>query len=295
LWPGYDLVIRNLGGDSSYPQPTPGDIEFLTIIGLAQDGERLSNLGREYFRARWIFADNQRADEILRSALLTHPVVILLCQVFHGRGAVRRSQLCDLLTAETIPASEEEIGRLLLILSQFTLITYNKQKNTFVVHITPQKPTQPPVTAFLAPQTPFSNVQRFKEVLDTAQGELIWLDKHFDRKAFPLLADVADGTKLTKVVIISGDYNLNDAAKLDFSLLQRELSERGVELEWLMVEKVNLRDVHDRWLVSDNWAYNIPPVNSIFGGQAAEVSQSNDRSAVIGIVAALTEAAKPVQ
>lgn len=278
LWDVHEAVLRSLGRKEALTRDGADCLPFLAELGLVDTDGLLTDSGRTYFYHRWVLDELEVAKDLMKQVLLRHPVIVLVCQVFHGRGSIARQQLDDLLCEQGIHQDGKAVGRLLSILNRFRIACYSKKTGAFtVLEAVPAAASRPrPSSVFLSPRTPFTNVQRLRELLGTARGEVIWLDKHFDRKAFPLIAESLDGERVTAVTLVSSDHNLNPAARTELHLLRKELAVKGVDLHWIIVGRQDLRDVHDRWVVCDDWAYNVPPVNSIFSAQAAEVMESTD-------------------
>lgn len=281
-WDTYHTHLKALGRRQAASQPHLA--LFLEELQLVDgSGQTLTYDGKEYFRLAFILRDEPAAAALVKSRLLQHPIVVLICQVFHGRGPVSREQLEDLLRHEellnpTASAGERvSAGQLLSILNRFGVVRYSTKTGKFsVLERVKTNGDALPTRVFLPPDTPFSNVQRMRELLGQASGRTIWLDKHFDRKAFPLIADAIDGQLVPQFLIVSGPYNVDDTAKTEFRLLKKELALKGITLTWAVVPRDKLRDLHDRWLISASRAYNVPPVNSIYAAQAAEISESAD-------------------
>jgi hypothetical protein len=117
-------------------------------------------------------------------------------------------------------------------------------------------------------------------VLAEGEGSLSWLDKHFTTAALEALWEAVDGNRVSNVRILSlfmEDYHSGRKVKRDFGHLRTELANRGVTLEWRVIDSTLIRDTHDRWIVSDTSARNIPNVNAIFSGQHSELNASHQR------------------
>jgi hypothetical protein len=278
LWDVHESVLRCLGRAEPLTPQRRDCLGFLAELGLVDGDGALTDTGRAYFHHRWVLHDEEAANGLMREALLRHPVTLLVCQVFHGRGKITRQQLDDLLCEQGICADARAVGRLLSVLNTFRIVCYSKKTRALTV-LEPAAAAasrRRPSSLFVSPRTPFTNVERLRELVGTAKGHLVWLDKHLDKKVFPVLAESLDGDRVAEVTLVSSDYNLNSSAQTDFDLLRQELAAKGISLRWIIVRRQDMRDVHDRWLICDDWAYNVPPVNSIFGAQAAELIETED-------------------
>lgn len=65
--------------------------------------------------------------------------------------------------------------------------------------------------------------------------------------------------------------------KRDYGNLVAEFKSRGIDFEWRVIDSTLIRDTHDRWVITDTSARNIPNVNAIFSGQHSELNRSEQR------------------
>jgi len=131
----------------------------------------------------------------------------------------------------------------------------------------------------LKPDTPFSNVQALKDVLQKCHGEIKWLDKHFSRRGIEFLSDMSDHLKenCSKVRILTGPDNVNHRMRKDVNRFKEEMENKGVEISLRVLPKSEppLKDIHDRWILSNSHTWNVPPLNSIFQNQEAEIVKTD--------------------
>ena len=59
--------------------------------------------------------------------------------------------------------------------------------------------------------------------------------------------------------------------------LQQQMLGRHITFEWRLCDPSFEPTSHDRWLVGDNACYNVPPVNSIYKGQEAQMLLTQER------------------
>lgn len=254
--------------------------EFLALIELVtQDssGVRLTNAGTDIFRLKWVLRQDDEVEQLYREALLKHPIVSLMIQVFNGRGAIAREQLLALVIHFELVSKKttlDDLGPLLATLNAFSIVRYDKRNGSFTVVHEPSTSPSPP-QFFVSPVTPYSNINNLRKIIRASEGHLYWIDKHFRKEGFEPLVDAADGQKLTAVTIISGEDNLSASARADYSRAAQELAVRGITLEWrTCTQQAFLTTWHDRWIVANNHTYNIPPVLAIIRGQESEMLKS---------------------
>jgi hypothetical protein len=108
------------------------------------------------------------------------------------------------------------------------------------------------------------------------RGTVWWADPHFGRRALEELVDELDTAAVSELRILSGDDAgvVGAKAQKDFAAFQQEMAAKGVPAEWRVDSQ---RDWHDRWLVDDKNATNMPPVNTLFKGDYSEMLPSSQR------------------
>lgn len=267
---------RSLADD----KPIPDEIlPFLIDIGFVDDCDHyLTDDGKKYFEILYVLQDKSLADSYIKAKLIINPVVNLIGQVFYGRGKISIEQLRILLNYHKIAECEiesKEITILLALLNRYGIVVYDKKNKLFYLkeQITNEQPLN---QYYITPSTPFSNIYNMRKALRVCQGSIYWVDKHFRKEGFEIIVDglAYDGVKT--ITIISGMDNVKQNAISDFSMLKEELHNRDIELNWRIINDSSFK-WHDRWLVSDNCCYNIPPVLSILKGQRADIIKLDDK------------------
>lgn len=282
-WDRYDEAVRLLGRREELPSALAPSVPFLETLGFVEAARgcpHLSDKGDAYFHSRHVIGEANDAARMVKESLLNLPTTRQLCQVFGGRGAVTRGQVENLLYRHQVMPPDQPpsaLGTYLDLLNRFGVVSYSKKHGTVrILEAGTELDRQSlPRQVFLEPETPYSNVRRVRELLSACEGEVYWVDKHFDRKGLMLIADALDCTTVPAFTIVSSGANVDKSAEADLGLLRAELAAKGTTLRWIVVDHSQMRDVHDRWVVCDRWAYNLPPVNSIFGAQAAEIIASD--------------------
>lgn len=241
---------------------------------------QLTTLGKTYYTYKQIKNNEIDARKILSEALKKHPAVILISQTLSGSKNIKRINIYNLLKHHNFDLDFQKnvvLNNFLEILKLGEIISYNK--NTRDVKVLWQQETNDlPSHQFISPETPFSNIKRLREIIISLKGAVYWIDKHFDKKAFEILANSLDASKINNFIIISGDQNKTQSAVTEFLRLKAELHNKGINLEWKIITDQNtLSGFHDRWLCDSNTAWNIPPVNSIFKGQESEMLKTSNK------------------
>ena len=250
---------------------------FLLDVGFVDDCDHyLTDEGKVYFELSFIFNDCNSASDIIKQKLLLNPIVNLIGQVFYGRGKIGIEQLRILLNYHKISDREiegKEVTSLLTLLNRYQILTYDKKNRVFYLKH-PINPETPIKQYFVNPTTPFSNIYNVRKVIRACTGDVFWIDKHFRKEALEIIFDGLPNENVTSITIISGLENVTASAKSDYESLQRELKERSVVLSWRIIKDTSFK-WHDRWIVSNNLCYNIPPVLSIIRGQRADIIKTD--------------------
>jgi len=284
-WGSYDAAIKSLG--QLRPAGTEADVPFLLQLGivLREDPPRLSELGRRYFDARFIHGDEAATTQALQDALLLFPPVIAVAQILDGVAGATRSSVESVLRSQGFGEglTDRKIGSLLALMDRAGIIRYTRGTGGIEVLTHIATAAEVPSSVFISPDTPFGNRVWLRRVLEEGGGTLRWLDKHFTSAAFEVLWEAIDGHKFREVRILSlhlVDIHDGRKVKRDYGNLVAELANRGVRLAWRVIESTKIRDTHDRWVITDTTARNIPNVNAIFSGQHSELNQSEQRDAL---------------
>ena len=127
----------------------------------------------------------------------------------------------------------------------------------------------------ISPDTPFTNIMAFKELLRSARGNVRWYEPHMPGKALEVLAREVSGDGMKSIRLLSGPANVTGDLKDEYRRFRKEMKDkRGVEVEWRILTKKEAADHHDRVFFADGMARNIPPLNTILKGSTGEILES---------------------
>lgn len=282
-WKEIENNIFKIGTNHVNSNASQENLEFLRDIDfIVMDSQNISltQNGTDLFRAQFVVSDQSSAELIITNALLKHPIVSLIIQVFKGRGSTTRQQIWTLLCHHRLIKNNlpiDSLGNLLATLNKFKIIKYDKKNSLITVT---HEPTDEVglLQYFVSPTTPYTNLSNLRKIIKASHGNLCWIDKHFRKEGFEPLIDVVDGQITRNIVIISGNDNVTQSAITDYSNAKSELSHRNVNINWWVCnDQTFLRTWHDRWLFADNHCYNIPPVLSIIRGQQSEMLKTTHK------------------
>jgi hypothetical protein len=137
----------------------------------------------------------------------------------------------------------------------------------------PEIPPADRKTMVVTADEPFSTLMRLRQILRDSEEFIWWADPHFRVEALEELIVCLDPARVRDLKILSGPQNINDRAKQDFGRFREEVQRKGAIAEW----RIHPRFGHDRFLISRNYCYNIPPVGIFFKPTYAEILETPNR------------------
>lgn len=244
--------------------------------------------------------DTSTATAILRRALLQMSPVIAVAQLLDGVAGRTRESVETVLRSQGFgdKLKDRDVGFFVTLLDRAEILRYNRSSGAVTVLVHLARETEPPASVFISPSTPFGNRVWLRRVLEEAAGELRWLDKHFTSAAFETIWEAVDGNVVSTVRILSlymQDPHAGKKSKRDYGNLKAELAARGVSLEWRVIDSTLIRDTHDRWVIGDKTARNIPNVNAIFSGQHSELNLSTQHEELAAVFQGYWDQSKPIE
>jgi hypothetical protein len=131
----------------------------------------------------------------------------------------------------------------------------------------------------LTPWTPHRNRELFCGVLCSCRRRIWWWERHMPKEALELLYmafSSSDPPAVTDIRLMSGHQNIDTTCTSCFSTFAAEMHIKGINVEWRVLRKSNANQVHDRYVITEGAAYNVPPVNSVFvASQMTEIAVSS--------------------
>lgn len=280
----YDYICENVSSSSLVSERYAIDdkvidnavLFFLLEADFVEEVQKsLTECGKAYFEAMYIYKDVKAAEYLVRHKILCNPIVNLVGQVFFGRGKISIEQLQNLFAYHNVSTQEVEYSEVisfLTLLNKYGIVVYDKKNKSFSVK-EPTNTDELITQYYVNPSTPFSNIYNMRRILRASKGKVFWIDKHFRKEGFEIILDGLASDGVDAVTIVSGMDNCTQSAKADYNALKAELNERDIELTWRIINDTTFK-WHDRWLVSDTTCYNIPPVLAIIRGQRSDIIQT---------------------
>lgn len=292
--------MRSIG---EFRAGTPADsLPFLRALGFVEpsDPPRLTAVGTEYFQASFVRGNEQAAVSILQDALKQLPPVIAVAQLLDGIAGRTRESVDTVLRSQGFGQNlkDRDLGFFVALLSRAGILSYVKSTGAVSVLVHPAREEAVPASVFISPGTPFGNRVWLRRILEEATGDLRWLDKHFTSAAFEVIWEAIDGNQVSRARILSiylPEVHGGKRVRRDFANLRSELTARGVTMEWRVIDSTKIRDTHDRWVIGDNSARNVPNVNAIISGQHSELNLSSQRDELALLFDAYWTDAAPIE
>ncbi len=279
-WNAYEKITKAIAEDEK-PDASNDDINFLRSIHFVDStlDNGLTKLGKTYYDNKFIRSELEKANGELKKGLLQFPPCEAILQLLFGVKIPKKDNALSILKSRGFwcYADESPLVNLLLMMNSAGLITYSKKFKTIKVLYNPTlEETKIPSSIFIEPTRPYGNKIWLKRVLLGCKGYIYWLDKHFTSTGLEYLWETADANKIKDIKILSLGLNehVTIRAVREYKDLKKELFNKGMTLEWLKIDNTLIRDTHDRWILSDKMAWNLPDVNTIMSGNRSDINKS---------------------
>ena len=285
-WDAYEALLRAVGEHRTVDNEN--DIAFLAALGLIEEAPRpatrtgrptLTTDGSRYFTERFIRKDAEAATQILKVQIAGYPPAAAVVQFLAGIKDADRSTAETVLRSQGIGGdlTDRKLGSLLMLMGRAGLIKYAKNKGTISVLAQPAADASPPPSIFVSPETPFGNRAWLRRILQECEGFIYWLDKHFMPTGLEFLWEAADGNRISEIRVLSLALpdNTTKRGVKDYKRLQMELGSRPITFEWRVIDSKGVKATHDRWVIGQSTARNIPNLNAILSGQHSEINRSD--------------------
>lgn len=301
-WKDYERFIKSLG-EQEDPGWNGDDKEFLQDIGILTDdfgplGVELTDVGDQYFGEKFIRGSDVEARGLLKLCLLEYPPVEAIVQLLWGVKNASTQNVLTVLKARGFWMYETTslLTHFLNLLNEVGIVKYDKKNKRVVVLESPSAET-PPRNIFIDPSKPYSNIHWVKKIIGECEGFIYWLDKNFQKEALEWIWEIADANKVKEIKILSlgTGENLNRRAKDEYRRLKKELSLKGIDLVWYVIDSKEIRNNHDRWIIGRDYLRNVPNVNAILSGQRSELNRSENCEEAYGFFREYLQKASPVE
>lgn len=279
-WRYYEKILRLLiEKENNFADKN--ELLFLMDLGFITKKLKVTKRGRIYFDAKFIKSNDDIATEILRGTLIASPPIQAILQLLYGVEDASRDNALSILKSRGYWnfSNQTSLTNLLDMMNQVGLVVYSRKFGTLKILFNPTQKEEPlPKNIFIEPSRPFNNIMALKKILDTCTGYIYWLDKHFQKEALEIIWEIADANKIKEIIILSIDLEqvVNKSARKYYKRLKKELHNKGIRLEWFVIDNKLIKDTHDRWVLTKTTGWNLPNCNAIFSGQRSEIYETTN-------------------
>jgi hypothetical protein len=267
----------------------PLDTALATDRGLEEfglvNGDGLTDLGNALYMARFVVESEQEAEAAIAEMLKQQPVVTTFCEPLWPVGTVPTTGAISLLKRIT-GRDEKAARRWLDLMNKARLVVYNRANPKVNVLYNPTELLSDEQEAereqtrghVIRPQRPYGNVLALRDMLRAARGAIRWYEKHMEAKTIEVLYREVAGDDLDEIRLLSGPPKPErlDDLKDDYKRFRKEMKdERGIEVEWRVLDSKEAFKHHDRFFITDGLSRNLPPVNSILANSTGEILPSD--------------------
>jgi len=130
-------------------------------------------------------------------------------------------------------------------------------------------------TRLISPSKPFSNKKAVRDVINSCEKYIYWIDKYFSKAGLDWLSESLNTNKVKNIKILMASEKVDEKFMSLYKDLKKELISNGVKLELRGITDNKLNaDIHDRWIISKNLCYNMPSTDTVSRGQYSEVKRT---------------------
>ncbi len=265
-------------------RPDQDVLHLLSRMGFVTDAGDLSAQGKALFKTAWVRRTADEAFAALGLAMRALNPVQVIEQELLLFGSVSEEGALDLLRlhrAAPLDLTVEAARKTFRNLAKVGLVVYSSKFKTVRALAPPPEELRAGeerrLAAMVSPKTPFMNVARLRRILRSLSGIVWWADRHFGVRALEEIAEEVQPDRVSEIRILSGAaQNVVTSRSLkDFERFRDEMGHKGVVAEWRVDSAP--ADWHDRWLVANEGAWNMPPVNTLFKNDHSEMLPTHAR------------------
>ncbi len=161
------------------------------------------------------------------------------------------------------------------ILNRFTQLEDKVQSHDKKIRTIFEVIHSPSDVKLLSPGKPFSNKKVIRDVINSCEKHIYWVDKYFSRAGLDWLSESLNTSKVKDIRILMSSEKVDKKLLSLYKDLKKELKSDGIKCELRVISDNKLNaDIHDRWILSENLCYNIPSTDTIARGQYSEVKRT---------------------
>lgn len=129
----------------------------------------------------------------------------------------------------------------------------------------------------IAKNKPFSNKLAFQNTLEQCNSYIFWLDKYFSNKGLEFLSKSISNSRVNEIKILMGVEKADVDFRKNFKDFAEEFKAMNIQVALRVIIDSKVKSsIHDRFLISDNKAFNIPSPDIIARNQLSEITESHN-------------------
>ena len=139
-------------------------------------------------------------------------------------------------------------------------------------------------TFLISKDTPEENKEHFRTVFSECQDYIYWSDRYIDEESIEYLLAGITSEKIKEVKLLSTIFTkqIDDDLKKSFQTAKNQLSQNEINCTFHVITSHNLHaEMHDRFVLGSNIAWNVPSVGQIKNSQQSEITESPNHDKLV--------------
>ena len=139
-------------------------------------------------------------------------------------------------------------------------------------------------TFLISKDTPEENKEHFRTVFSKCQNYIYWSDRYLDEESIEYLLSgiVHEKIKEIKLLFNIRGKSIHAEMKNQLQIIRKNLSEKGINCTYRVnISRRIFAELHDRFVLGSNIAWNVPSVGQIKKNQLSEITESPNHNKLI--------------
>ena len=139
-------------------------------------------------------------------------------------------------------------------------------------------------TYLISPDTPEENKKHFRTIFSQCQDYIYWNDRYIDEESIEYLLAGITTEKIKEIKLLFSMFSksIDDDFKKFFETSRNQLSQKGINCTFHVITSHNLHaEMHDRFVLGSNIAWNAPSVGQIKNNQLSEITESPNHDKLV--------------
>ena len=139
-------------------------------------------------------------------------------------------------------------------------------------------------TFLISKDTPEENKEHFRTVFSKCQDYIYWSDRYIDEESIEYLLAGITSEKIKEVKLLSTIFTkqIDDDLKKSFQTAKNQLSQKEINCTFHVITSKKVHDeMHDRFVLGSNIAWNAPSVGQIKNNQLSEITESPNHDKLV--------------